>query len=117
MMKGVGMLSVIPTSVLLTISFFVLLALKKVETQSLKIFGYCIAVLLWISAAIAFTSLSCCPMMSHKGMGKPMHGKMMQGKMMCAPGCGAMMQGASEEEEMGEMAHSGEMMPEREPES
>jgi len=46
------LLAIVPTSVLLTISFFVLFTLRKAEQNSLKIFGYVVIVLLWISAAL-----------------------------------------------------------------
>ncbi len=37
---------------LLTVSFFVLLSARKADSQGLKLFGYAIAVLLWILAAV-----------------------------------------------------------------
>jgi hypothetical protein len=51
-----GLFAIIPTTVLLTISFFVLFALAKTESGALKTFGYVIAVCLWISAALIFSS-------------------------------------------------------------
>lgn len=51
-----GMLAIVPMTVLLTISFFVLFALKKVEDKPLKTFGLVVAVLLWVSAALVFTT-------------------------------------------------------------
>ena len=38
--------------ILLTVSFFVLVVTRKNDSQNLKIFGYAIAVLLWVSAAL-----------------------------------------------------------------
>ena len=51
-----GLLALIPTAVLLSISFFVLLASGKTASQNLKVFGYVIAVCLWISAALVFSA-------------------------------------------------------------
>lgn len=51
-----GLFILIPTLVLLVISFFVLFTLRKVETQGLKAFGYAITVLLWITAALVFSA-------------------------------------------------------------
>jgi hypothetical protein len=50
----IGVFALIPTTVLLTISFFVLFTLRKVDLEGLKAFGYVVAALLWISAAIIF---------------------------------------------------------------
>lgn len=50
-----GLFTIIPATLLLTISFFVLFTLRKIETQGLKAFGYCLAVLLWIAAAMIFS--------------------------------------------------------------
>jgi len=38
------------------LSFFVLFTNRKVENQGLKAFGYVIAVLLWIAAALVFSA-------------------------------------------------------------
>jgi hypothetical protein len=51
-----GLWAIIPATVLLTISFFVLFVIRKIETQGLKIFGYVIAALLWVSALVIFSS-------------------------------------------------------------
>lgn len=66
--------------IVLTASFFVLFAVQKIEAQWLKIFGYVLAVLLWLAAALTFAggatgfnnSRAC--MMGGHGM---MKGKMM----------------------------------------
>ena len=60
--------SFIHTVVLLTVSFFVLLAARKVDSQSLKTFGYVIAILLWVAAALALGKGIAArnPMMFHK---------------------------------------------------
>lgn len=55
MMHGV-VFSLVPAVVLLAISFFVLLAARKSDSQLLKTFGYVIAVLLWVAAALVFGS-------------------------------------------------------------
>ncbi len=51
MMHG-GVFSLVHAVVLLAISFFILLAARKSDSQNIKTFGYVIAVLLWISAAL-----------------------------------------------------------------
>jgi len=51
----VGLLAIVPATVLLTISFFVLFSIRKAETQGLKAFGYVVAALLWISALAIFS--------------------------------------------------------------
>jgi len=50
-----GALAILPTTVLLTISFFVLVVLRKIEKEGLKAFGYVVAALLWISALLVFS--------------------------------------------------------------
>ena len=56
MHRLLGVFAVIPCSVLLTISFFVLFALRKVEQKELKLFGFAVAVMLWISAGLVLSS-------------------------------------------------------------
>jgi len=51
-----GLFSIIPTAALLTVSFFVLFALRKIETQGLKIFGYVVVALLWLAAILVFSA-------------------------------------------------------------
>jgi len=51
-----GLFAIVPASLVLTVSFFVLLALRKVESNVLKAFGYVIAALLWVSALLVFSS-------------------------------------------------------------
>lgn len=81
----IGFMAIVPASVLLTMSFFVLFVLRKVEEKELRIFGKVVAVLLCVSAGVV---LACglhvlvtgnqiirCPMMMkhHKpGMMSPM---------------------------------------------
>ncbi|MDD4980191.1 MAG: hypothetical protein PHC54_02810 [Candidatus Omnitrophica bacterium] len=51
-----GLFTFIPATLLLTLSFFVLYALRKTDTQGLKSFGYIIAALLWLSALLVFSA-------------------------------------------------------------
>jgi hypothetical protein len=41
-------------AVLLAISFFVLLTLRKAESQGLKAFGYVVCAVLWVAALLVF---------------------------------------------------------------
>jgi uncharacterized membrane protein len=50
-----GLMAIIPATLLLTASFFVLFTLRKIEAQGLKIFGYVITALLWIAALLVFS--------------------------------------------------------------
>jgi hypothetical protein len=56
------MILLIPTAILLAISFFVLVTVAKVEAKGLKIFGWVICVFLWLVAALilstAFTAIA-----------------------------------------------------------
>jgi hypothetical protein len=52
----VGLFTIIPATLLLTISFFVLFSLRKIETEGLKAFGYVITTLLWVGAALVFSA-------------------------------------------------------------
>jgi hypothetical protein len=51
-----GLFAVIPAAVLLTISFFVLLGVRKAESQGLRAFGYVIAALLWAAVLLVISS-------------------------------------------------------------
>lgn len=87
MHKLMGLFAVIPATVLLTLSFFVLFTISKVEKRKLKVFGYTIAALLWL---VAFSVFSTGIYMAFSGChmkGCPMQ-EMMKGKMR------GMMQGA-----------------------
>ncbi len=55
-LKLMELMAIIPATMLLAVSFFILLSLRKVEEKNLKTFGIVIAVLLWISAALIFSS-------------------------------------------------------------
>ena len=52
MMTEGGVFSLVHAVVLLVVSFFVLLAARKSDSQNIKTFGYVIAALLWVSAAL-----------------------------------------------------------------
>jgi len=106
-----GFFAIVPATVLLTISFFVLFTLRKIEAQGLKAFGYVIAALLWLGALMVLSlgiytvSTGRHPMMNmmcgikcgqmQSMMGGQMQGGMMGGQMM--KGKMPMMQGQSEE--------------------
>jgi len=51
-----GLFAIIPISLLLTVSFFVLIAVCKTENKGLKAFGYVIAALLWLAVILAFSA-------------------------------------------------------------
>ena len=51
-----GLFALIPVSLLLTVSFFILFALRKTEVQGLKAFGYVTAALVWVAALLVFSS-------------------------------------------------------------
>jgi hypothetical protein len=50
------MFMLIPIVILLTVSFFVLVTVSKVEAKGLKTFGWVICVLLWVTAALVLTT-------------------------------------------------------------
>ena len=50
--KVLGALALVPATVLLTISFFVLFAAEKAFNKNIKTFGFVVAILLWICAAL-----------------------------------------------------------------
>lgn len=52
-LMGLGV--IVPTTLILTVSFFVLFALREVKSNVLKAFGYVVAVLLWVSALLIFS--------------------------------------------------------------
>jgi low temperature requirement protein LtrA len=47
-----GVFSLVHAIMLLAVSFFILLAARKSDSQNIKTFGYVIAVLLWVAAAL-----------------------------------------------------------------
>lgn len=90
--KMLAVLAIIPTTIFLTISFFVLVIVRKVDGQGLKAFGYVVAACLWASAIVIFSSgvymaltgkhfmkyKMMCPMMSDSLEMKCMKDKMME---------------------------------------
>lgn len=54
-LRLLGLVAIIPISLLLMISFFVLIAARKVDSKGLKTFGYVITALLWAGALIALS--------------------------------------------------------------
>ena len=48
-------MAIVPIAALLTASFFVLFALRKVEEKGLKAFGYVVVVFLWLAALVVFS--------------------------------------------------------------
>ncbi|MDI6606468.1 MAG: hypothetical protein QME65_04950 [Candidatus Omnitrophota bacterium] len=57
MFKIFAVYSIVPVVVLLAISFFVLLAARRAEKdRALKLFGYTVAALLWLTALVVFST-------------------------------------------------------------
>jgi len=54
MLEFSSLIAIVPISVLLTISFFVLFTLRRVEEKGLKAFGYVVTGFLWLAALIIF---------------------------------------------------------------
>ncbi|MDD5281279.1 MAG: hypothetical protein PHC37_03940 [Candidatus Omnitrophica bacterium] len=88
--RDYSIMAIIPISLFLTASFFVLFALRKVAEKWLKVLGYLAASLLLLSALIIFLGAVCsyprdfsgmrCPMskrMEKRGMMQMMHQKNM----------------------------------------
>lgn len=78
----IGILAVVPTTLLLTVSFFVLFTLRKTEDKGLKTFGYVITALLWCCVVVVFSFgiyilvagwHPMCPMMHGMKMGQMRH--------------------------------------------
>jgi hypothetical protein len=49
-------MDIVPIAILLTISFFVLFAIRRVEEKGLKAFGYVVTGFLWLAAVVIFLS-------------------------------------------------------------
>lgn len=81
-LRSFGLLTVMPVTILLTISLFVLLIIRKVDGHGLKIFSYVIVALLWLTAIIIFSTgiyaLSSGQNMMNPPMGPPMKPMMHQ---------------------------------------
>ncbi|MFH0839126.1 MAG: hypothetical protein V1893_02965 [Candidatus Omnitrophota bacterium] len=100
-MRAMGVFSIIPATIFLTISFFVLFANRnKAESSALKVFGYVVTTLLWCCAFLVLTA----------GIYTISTGKCAMMKMMRQMGC-SMKQGMMEEEQRG-MCQSRIMEPE-----
>ncbi|MCX5695473.1 MAG: hypothetical protein NTW18_02255 [Candidatus Omnitrophica bacterium] len=87
--KMAGYFALVPATMLLVVSFFVLFTLGKVVSRNLKLFGAVIVALLWLSALLIFSTGAYttvkgrppfkCPMMEMmKGKQDMMPGGMMQ---------------------------------------
>jgi len=83
MLSGMPGFAIVPMTMLLTVSFFVLLAARKADSQGVKAFGYVLAVLLWISAALVLSMGSGC--FSGKRGRMIQKGQMPQGQMQGGP--------------------------------
>lgn len=55
MLKLSYLMAIVPIAVLLTVSFFVLYALRKVEEKALRAFGQVVVVFLWLAALVIFS--------------------------------------------------------------
>jgi len=49
------LMAIVPIAVLLTVSFFVLFTLLKIEEKGLKAFGYVVVGFLWLAALVVFS--------------------------------------------------------------
>jgi hypothetical protein len=52
MLRMLGLFALIPVTLLLTLSFFVLFAVQKTEKGGIRTFGWVLAILLWVVAAL-----------------------------------------------------------------
>jgi hypothetical protein len=55
MLKLSYLIAIVPIAALLTVSFFVLFTLSKIEEKALKAFGYVVAGFLWLAALVVFS--------------------------------------------------------------
>jgi hypothetical protein len=55
-LRVLGLFTVIPTVMLITVSFFVMFTLTKVQTSVLRIFGMVAVGLLWLAALVVFSA-------------------------------------------------------------
>jgi energy-coupling factor transporter transmembrane protein EcfT len=76
MMSLASLFVVIPVSLLLALSFFVLVTVRKVEGNALKTFGQVVVSLLWLAALILFLGSFQMPGRMIRG---PMHQKAKMG--------------------------------------
>lgn len=102
LLKAFGLISFIFTVLLLTVSFFVLFVARKTEMQGLKVFGYVIAVLLWVCAAVVFLAVISLSL-AGRGLHMPMMRQMQSQKppMMQGQAPGMMQEGPMKMESQG----------------
>jgi hypothetical protein len=55
MLKLGHLMAIVPIAALLTVSFFVLFTLRKIEEKGLRAFGYVVAGFLWLAALVVFS--------------------------------------------------------------
>ena len=77
-----GFFSMVPATMMITVSFFVLFAVSKADQKQLKAFGWVVAGLLWLCALLVLTSGLYMSSMSGKMMGKCMMMQKDKGGMM-----------------------------------
>jgi len=94
---------IVPISLLLTLSFFTLLAMRKTEEKALKVFGYVVVSFLWLAVLVVFSSVVYSMGRSSVLMGRIYQRNMKMGHM------GQMMQ----KDSMPGMGMSGMAMPEK----
>jgi hypothetical protein len=54
--RVLGLFSIVPATLLVTVSFFVMYLLFKVEKSGLRIFGLVVVALLWIAALVVYST-------------------------------------------------------------
>ncbi len=83
-LRFAGVFTLIPATMFLVISFFVLFAVSKIDGERLKRFGRTLAILLWVCSALVFFSGI---VVSIVGPQNVMHHKicMLGGTMDCMP--------------------------------
>jgi ABC-type Na+ efflux pump permease subunit len=87
----IGVFALVPATMLLTVSYFVLFAQRKVDGGALKAFGYVVAALLWLGsvlfagAGMYTLATGRCPMMAAMAQQKKSCDKLLKG-----PKCGMM---------------------------
>lgn len=90
MVRFLGLFAIIPATIFLTVSFFVIFTLSKVTSKALKDFGMTVVILLWISALLVF-SLGIYTVVTGKHPMMQMHKAMMRDMMMQRSGAMAPM--------------------------
>jgi hypothetical protein len=56
---GSPIFSLIPFILIISLSFFILVVLSNVKAQALKVFGYIIVALCWLTAILIFSTCVC----------------------------------------------------------